>query len=225
MVPFWGKQMVLRLVALVAVSSALLAVLWAINQGSGQASNGSSQARVSGPATADAEGSRPVEPGPGKARPTASSSVSQAEAVAIAEKSADGRMVNVARQGEGASTQFAIDVLRKDGKTTRVKLNATGRVIEKTDATPPVEEPLRTEPRGKEVRGTVQAVDATSRTLTIKPKEKGQRNYRLAPDARILSGSSAMPLADLQRGTRVRATLGDGDTIVELKVDRRRGDD
>lgn len=173
MVPFWGKQLFIRVALFVALSTALLVVVWTISQGSGQASHEPAQARIA-PHTGDAEGT--------------------------------------------------------GGQTTRAGPPTTpSSPTEKKQATPPTavspEKPTKPEPRGKELRGAVRAIDPEKRTVTLRVGEKREAAYRLAPDARITNGTSDMPLGNVQRGARVRALLGDEDMIVELRVDRKRPDD
>lgn len=85
--------------------------------------------------------------------------------------------------------------------------------------------PSRPEPRGKEARGTVRAVDATAGTLTLAVRQQEGRtreaSYRLAPDIRVRNGSDEVGLSKVAPGARVRLTLGDDDTVVEMRLEKR----
>jgi len=225
MVPFWGKQLCVRLALLVGLGGALVGLIWLISQGSGQASDSQATAALARPETTRPAADLPA--GNQKETPPGSSGVvSEAEAVAAAEKFVRGRAIQVDRQGSDTTTLYTIHVQREDGKTSRVKVNASGSVTETTRvvAGTAAKRDRPTESKGKDIRGIVQALDADQHTITLLVREKGKERegvYRLAAQVRVV-GPKDLALSDVQRGARVRAYLGDDDRIVELKVDKQK---
>lgn len=227
MVPFWGKQLLVRMALLAGLSAVLVLVIWSLSPG--QASTSPPEDREAAQvATTSPRAGTPLRPEP---TPAARGMISEAEAVAIAEKSVGGQAVKVDRQGAAAAPLFTVDVQRPDGKTSRVTMNASGSVIETVlvSSGPPARRDSEPESKGAEVRGTVRAVATDQRTITLLVREKGKEReatYRLASALRITGAKDAtLTLADIPRGVRVRALRGDGDELVELKVEKKRRDD
>jgi len=213
--PCWRKPFLLRLAFLVGLGSGLWAVVGAIQYRPGQASRHVLQAGGA-PATPQGSGTEPrnraQEAGPAVNRP-----ISPETAVAIAEKTADGRAIRVDRHGEGAATRFEVDVQRSGGKTLRVRLSASGSVLQTADAA------SAPEGKSKDIKGTVKATDPRAQTITLALREKGQEReatYRLASDARLAEGPRTLLFSDIRLGARVRALLGSGDLIVELRLEK-----
>lgn len=222
MVPFWGKQLLVRMALLAGLSAMLVLVIWSLSPG--QASTSPPEAAQV--ATTSPRAGTPVRP---ETTPAARGMISEAEAVAIAEKAVGGQAVKVDRQGAAAAPLFTVDVQRPDGKTSRVTVNASGSVIETAlvGSGPPARRDNELESKGAEVRGTVRAVATDQRTITLLVRDKGREReatYRLAAQVRV-SGGKDMALADITRGARVRGLLGDGGELVELKVEKKRRDD
>jgi hypothetical protein len=196
MVPFWGRQMFIRVGLLAGLSIALLVTVWSISQGSGQtgaqakASPGrGTQTERDGPA----KDSRPVTPAPTDKVP-----------------------------GEKPVTPAPPD---KTPKENPVVPAGPDKAPEEPKPVPPPEVKRDPPPEPRDIRGTVRAVDAKKRALTLAVRDKGAERetvYQLAPDARLSLGRGARTLADVRRGTRVRAVLGDGNMIVELRSERSR---
>src|SRR5262245_58985401 len=61
--------------------------------------------------------------------------ISLTEAINIAEKAGKGQAIKAERKGEGADTQFQVEVVGKDGARSRISLNAAGKVQE-TEGSP-----------------------------------------------------------------------------------------
>jgi hypothetical protein len=56
--------------------------------------------------------------------------VSLVEAVTLAEKSGQGQAVRAEKQGTGSRTRFSVDLLGAEGVRTRVRLTATGKILD-----------------------------------------------------------------------------------------------
>jgi outer membrane biosynthesis protein TonB len=216
MVPFWGKQLFVRVALLAGLSLVLLVVVWTISQNSGQAGNGMVQLpRPQGEANVEPELAKPPkEPKPSPPAP-----------VVLPDKSA------VADVGPQPPTKpvdppaevVAEKVAPADVRPEEPKPNQPAAEVKPDNPAKPAEvEKPKPEPKGKEVRGLVRAFDVQKRTLTLRVGEKRETAYRLAKDARLTGGANNMTLRDIKPGTRVRAVLGEGDTIVELGLDRGR---
>jgi uncharacterized membrane protein YkoI len=69
--------------------------------------------------------------------------ISLIEAITIAEKVGKGQATKAERKGEGAETQFKVDVVGIDGTKVKLTLSAAGKVVESG------EEPRKGPPAGK----------------------------------------------------------------------------
>jgi hypothetical protein len=56
--------------------------------------------------------------------------VSLAEAIALAEKSGKGEAIRAEREGTGARRRFSVTLVDAEGTRTRVRLNATGNILD-----------------------------------------------------------------------------------------------
>jgi hypothetical protein len=215
MVPFWGKQLFVRVALLLVLSTALLAAIWTISQSPGQAGNGLPQGQV---IAAHAQTGEPSVPEPRQTSQTARASAAT-EANAPKPPAPSAAVPDLPR--EQAPANPVVDVPEDKPRQPEPP---PARVEADMPAKP---EPNGKEmPKGKEVRGTVQLLDVQKRKLTLRVGEKRDAAYRLAEDVRLSAGANDMPLRDIKPGMRVRAVVH-GETIVELRVDggRAREDD
>jgi hypothetical protein len=212
MVPFWGKQLFVRVALLTGLSVVLLAVVWSISQSPGQVGNGLAQAKPRPEAKVEPEPARPPQDAKPSAPPT----------VVVADKPPSPPALEVGpTEPPKPAPPAAEDAADKPPKPNPPAAEVPAEKPPKPNP-PPEDPPAKPEAKGKEVRGTVRTLDVQKRTVTLRVGEKREAAYRLAQNARITGGANNMALRDIRPGTRVRATLGDGDMIVELNVDRGR---
>jgi hypothetical protein len=77
--------------------------------------------------------------------------------------------------------------------------------------------------KGKDIKASVYAVDPASGTISLllrdKEAEGDKLTTRLGTGARIHQGANEISLADLKPGTAVKISFGEGNLIVDMKVE------
>jgi len=225
MVPFWGKQLLVRVGLLAGLSLVLLVVVWSISQGSGQSGNGPAQAKLNSARPAG-DSSEPAKP-PKQSQPSAPVAETVPAKSPIAGTAGDQPPKPAPPAAEIADPKPAPEVrlnppMPEAKPDNPPRPNPPVAEVKPDKPNPPAAEMNGDKPKGKEVRGIIRTLDAQKRTVTLRVGEKRETAYRLANDARISGGANNMTLRDIKPGSRVRAVLGEGDTIVELALDKGR---